>query len=455
MLPCIPGDTASKESFAWASHALQSCVRTHTKCNSDKSADLPTRLLDLDAFDDHPDIRLIETAGLSATYACLSHCWGQSRHLVTETASLGLRKDRIPWTSLPMTFQDAIHFVRRLGLQYLWIDSLCIIQDDTKDWEYESDAMSTIYRNAFVTIAATNSSGDSRGCYTSGTELDKDYEVGTHFYVREKPAHFESSPSPSTFLSFPLLSRAWFYQERLLSPRVLHFGPRELVWECEESSGCQCQQLDLITSFKQTFMRCMEPELDNREKRSFRRKVAKVLRWINGRNRAPDTASLSHDEHDRAGPSTSEQIDRTLTERAELLRDLSLPERQNKDFPICTQIYSIVSGKQETNTDSKPIREAVSGLSRDQDLVWDADLLIKHLISNPEPCQLQEDLEYTLRVLLRSLARQGRTPPNDTIGLGKHYDSYSKLRPTYKSWTLPNGSSVTSIIMAQPCQRVF
>lgn len=209
----------------------------------------PARLLDLEAFGGGLDVKIV-TRKLSAfqrPYACLSHCWGQERHLTTTKATLDDYKQRVPWSSLPPTFQDAIHFARRLRLRYIWIDSLCILQDDEEDWLKESAKMSYIYSNAYLTIAATRSSGDSGGCYSAGTESDKDFMINVSgpnttstMYAREKTIHLNMPPSAGSPDPFPLLSRGWFYQERLLSPRVLHFGPKELLWECDELTACEC-----------------------------------------------------------------------------------------------------------------------------------------------------------------------------------------------------------------------
>src|SRR3569833_1844265 len=109
--------------------------------------------------------------------------------------------------------------------------------------------MASIYRNAFITIAATRSENDRSGCYSSRTDYDKDYEVVTEFqktqpfrvFVRQKIAHFDSPQDSDTSAAFPLLDRGWVYQERLLSPRFLHFATKELIWECREFTGCQCR----------------------------------------------------------------------------------------------------------------------------------------------------------------------------------------------------------------------
>lgn len=68
---------------------------------------------------------------------------------------------RIPWAELPNTFQDAITVTRMLGLKYIWIDSLCIVQDDAQDWEREAAKMAIIFEAAYVTIAATAASNGS------------------------------------------------------------------------------------------------------------------------------------------------------------------------------------------------------------------------------------------------------------------------------------------------------
>jgi hypothetical protein len=112
------------------------------------------------------DIRLVETTGEIGRYNCLSYCWGQGMTLKTTQETLDLHKARIPWQSLPKTFQDAIEFTRRLGVRYIWIDSLCIIQHDKEDWERESAKMYEVYRKSYLTLAATSSANAEGGCFT-------------------------------------------------------------------------------------------------------------------------------------------------------------------------------------------------------------------------------------------------------------------------------------------------
>jgi hypothetical protein len=128
-----------------------------------KLGSMPSRVLDLEPFSGHLDLRLVSGDHTEdAPYAALSHCWGAYEPpCKTTRGTIADRETRIPWSLLPKTFQDAIKFIRRLGLRYLWIDTICIIQDDTDDWLRESSRMHSVYKNAFLTIAAA-SSRDSR-----------------------------------------------------------------------------------------------------------------------------------------------------------------------------------------------------------------------------------------------------------------------------------------------------
>ena len=163
--------------------------------------------------------------------------------------------NEIPWDVLPKTFQDAINFVRLLGHRYIWIDSLCIVQDDRDDWEREVAHMASIYQNSYLTLAATASRDGRGGLFFTQDERHHAQElkvrvgsVSYTVYCRDTLPHFigpdlalTRKPLCPIEEQFPLLTRGWVYQERLLSPRVLHFGRQELVWECMEEHCCQCQ----------------------------------------------------------------------------------------------------------------------------------------------------------------------------------------------------------------------
>jgi hypothetical protein len=136
-----PGDTSSGASLAKALGWLKHCDQRHS-CRSPELPKLPKRILDVH----NGRVRLHEQEQEQAEYACLSHFWGSqgSATLIRTTPEnqYAFNVD-IPWTSLSNTFRDAISFVRRLGLRYLWVDSLCFLQDDPVDWQEQSAEMST------------------------------------------------------------------------------------------------------------------------------------------------------------------------------------------------------------------------------------------------------------------------------------------------------------------------
>lgn len=122
--------------FELAKHWLCACLSTHSAACGQSSHQAPTRLLALHGT----SLKLIESLNLksSLAYATLSHCWGTLEFLRLTQETLNSFKISIPFEDLPKTFQDAITITQQLGIGYLWIDSLCIIQDSPKDWKKEA-----------------------------------------------------------------------------------------------------------------------------------------------------------------------------------------------------------------------------------------------------------------------------------------------------------------------------
>ena len=194
-------------------------------------------------------VRIVETKGVKAGYLCLSHCWGCEQIVTTTKSTFEKRKVAIEWGELSKTFQDAIALTRSLGFDYIWIDSLCIIQDDAADWAFESAKMASVYSNGYLTIAATRSASGSGGLYahTPDVTVSGVLPNGEEYclFFREKIDHhidagFETGELTATETHYPLLSRAWVYQERMLSTRVIHFGKYEMFFECKSSIDCEC-----------------------------------------------------------------------------------------------------------------------------------------------------------------------------------------------------------------------
>ena len=152
---------------------------------------------------------------------------------------------------LPKTFLDAVKFSRYLGIRYLWIDSLCIIQDDDEDWNREAALMVQIFQNSTITIAATASDGADSGLFRTSIDVtdtqpssligNSDFEGVFLTYPSDylDSQYHGLGPRPGNDIP-ELLTRSWVLQERLLSARVLHFN-NELVFECLENCYCECQ----------------------------------------------------------------------------------------------------------------------------------------------------------------------------------------------------------------------
>jgi hypothetical protein len=190
--------------------------------------------------------------------------------MVKATATtLPLWEEDLPWDILPILFKDVIHFTRKLGVRYLWLDALCILQDDSQDWVRESANMASIYSNSYLTIAATRAKNPKTSLFGARwTRVAPTAEVGAkitrklsvesvkvgHFlnkkdiYVRPHLhlAHdrfIEIDNAEDHVEDSPLLTRAWVFQERLLPVRTIHFHAEELVWECVSGVSCECQEL--------------------------------------------------------------------------------------------------------------------------------------------------------------------------------------------------------------------
>ena len=290
-MPYIASISDSDQCYALIKEWLENCQAKHT-CHPNTAVPLPTRLIEVGADDSIP--QLVATNGQDGNYITLSYVWGQVSKGNTTKGNLQERLDNgISLNSLCKTHADAISITRKLGFKYLWIDALCIVQDDRQDWEAEAAQMCQIYRRASLTLAATSSKSGDDGIFSrrpfellaryaivcalkptgddkeadddiimlvSSQELDPndpDDMIDTKLLVEDaegyngpfvlvrKPVlshgvYFKAFHKYYTTESFPLETRAWCFQERLLSNRIVHFGKDELVWECNSAINCEC-----------------------------------------------------------------------------------------------------------------------------------------------------------------------------------------------------------------------
>ena len=204
---------------------------------------LPTRVLDVRGGNALNSLHLHCTKqGEKGRYVALSHRWGEikedQKFCAYNSNIRDLRKG-IDFSKLPKTFQDAVTVTRELGVQYLWIDSLCIIQDNAKDWEAESKRMEDVFSSAYCTIAASSARDSTEGFL--GSRPSRQYikipwPQGSRLYIGEALENFNHDVEEAE-----LNRRGWVLQERALSRRTIHFTANQTYWEC--GLGIHCETL--------------------------------------------------------------------------------------------------------------------------------------------------------------------------------------------------------------------
>ncbi len=206
---------------------------------------LPTRLLDLGGlFSDLPMIKLIASCHLpkDTEYATLSHCWGENVSLRLLEGTLEEFCRFISVSKLPRTFREAAFFASMLGIRYLWIDALCIIQDSDRDWSFEAVRMPIVYQNACVSLAANASSDGSGGLFRPSDPLLTTpcmFQPTWSGLPSGRYLHVDDSAWRRRVEQGLLNQRAWVLQERLLAPRTIHFAKDQVWWECCQVRACE------------------------------------------------------------------------------------------------------------------------------------------------------------------------------------------------------------------------
>ncbi|KAK3380623.1 heterokaryon incompatibility protein-domain-containing protein [Lasiosphaeria ovina] len=216
-------------------------------------ADLPTRVLDVGLASSGPDsVCLVLPGSQKGRYIALSHCWGTLPVTTTVTSTLHQRMQGIFVHELSTNFQHAIQMTRQLGYRYLWIDSVCIIQDDANDWAVESAKMAQVYTRASLTLAAANSAaaGDgflnprpTRRAVTISHRSTAGVIVG-HVTIGEQTSQeIYRDGFRYDVNGGPLALRGWTLQERLLARRIVFFGSEESHWKCRTASWSESTRL--------------------------------------------------------------------------------------------------------------------------------------------------------------------------------------------------------------------
>jgi hypothetical protein len=257
--PCLSDNNVAKMR-SW----IKDCDKTHDRCFPDsnrlvstaatmeEASFIPARLIEVDDPLNNRHPRLIITSELQSgaskikatKYMALSYCWGElnetNKLLKTTHDTIRLRTEKIELDTMPEVFKDAIAVARALSIQYLWIDSLCIIQDDLLDWQIESSKMAEIFSNAYLTLNAASSSGCSDSFLSQDSpilscavplRIDPGLDIQGQFYLRFR-RHRGPSDKMTEIRFSKWITRGWTFQEERLARRSLIFGVNKFFFDC-------------------------------------------------------------------------------------------------------------------------------------------------------------------------------------------------------------------------------
>ncbi|KAK4041532.1 heterokaryon incompatibility protein-domain-containing protein [Parachaetomium inaequale] len=228
---------------------IKDCTANHANACQVNTPWTPTRLLALDP------LRLVETAEVdddAHRYAALSYARGNAppdSAVQTSAENLDERKEGIDLAELPRTFRDAVAVCRALGIRYLWIDALCIL-DDTEDWDREVAMMHKIFGHAELTIAATSAAGPQSGFLRRNISAIPAAKIGDEkrYAIFTTQLHEDSGTRTTDVDRSPWNQDAWTLVERMLSARVVHFARNKIYYECRRALHSEENDAESITS---------------------------------------------------------------------------------------------------------------------------------------------------------------------------------------------------------------
>ena len=218
---------------------LEDCAQ-HACCPATAPTPLPNRVIDVQSDPTRSTVRLIDGRSMSGFYVALSYCWGGAQSGLTNIDNLEQRQTSLSVHTLSLTIQHAIWVARQLGIHYLWIDAICIVQDSLEDKTRELKSMAAVYQQAYVTIIAASSASASDG-FLSDLPMPYNSIYDLPFWTREKRLtqvvgrrRRELSITDRDLLE----KRAWAFQENLLSARRILFTKTSMQYECRRHRVC-------------------------------------------------------------------------------------------------------------------------------------------------------------------------------------------------------------------------
>ncbi|KAI0414845.1 heterokaryon incompatibility protein-domain-containing protein [Xylaria grammica] len=252
----IVGGLGSEDMMSTVRSWIERCDSTYineecgtTSARTSCVPPMPTRVIDLGDGESAP-ARLVLTRGrLRQPYVALIHRWGDFNGVMTTTKSLRDFETRLPIEKLPRAFQDIFLLLKRLGLRYVWVDIICIVQDDDAEWTREAAAFGTIFDNAYLTVAASSTLDASSGTSLANPQYSNYHPIhpsrsGGLYVSAYKLFSFDELES------LPLYSRAWIMQEVLFSNKILHIGRDQLYWQCGHTFEAENGEIKIGTQLR-------------------------------------------------------------------------------------------------------------------------------------------------------------------------------------------------------------
>lgn len=277
----ITEDTSSPETYKQIRTWLDTCRNEHPRCRAPSGNPyLPTRLIYLDTsrssslsnpVDTSLQPRLVSTNGMEGSkcrYIALSYRWPEAFPVEAKSNRDNVREQMrgLNTSKLPQTFNDFFQVAIMMGINYVWIDSLCIVQDDPEDWNREAALMVRIYRYAYFTVAAAvprkrpdlglfryPDPSNIASVTLFGLQDPEKNGIGQDVVVMK--------PQKEAYGDSPLISRGWCFQERETSRRIVHYTETQVLWECrtiQASEGLPYGDRELWPS------RVLDTELDGK-----------------------------------------------------------------------------------------------------------------------------------------------------------------------------------------------